>query len=145
VTLPSLVGVTTPTYTERERANIDLILALRAAPFGERRRFLHPDLRHHWRGFAFLAELTGLGAAGYTAQSISDRVDTIEDIVAKGDRVWAVWTLHGHHTGPLFGIPATGRRLSVLEVGIWRIQDDLVAEAWFFGDEVTLLRQLAGS
>lgn len=142
---PSLVATaatTDPNYTAQERANIELILALRAAPFAERRRFLHPDVRHHRRGFAFLAELAGLGIAGYTAQSISDRVDTIEDIVAKDDRVWAVWTLHGRHTGPLFGIPATGRQLDVLELGIWRILDNLVAEAWFFGDELTLLRQL---
>lgn len=131
-----------PDYTARERRNIELILALRAAPFAQRRRFLHPQMRHHRKGFAGSAELTGLGAGGYTAESIRDRVDTVEDIVAKDDRVWAVWTIRGTHTGPLFGIPATGRTFEILEAGIWRIEGELVAEAWFFGDDLALLRQL---
>ncbi|MFI9510350.1 ester cyclase [Nocardia sp. NPDC052566] len=131
-----------PGYTERELRNIELILALRAASFAQRKRFMHPQLRHHRRGFGGLATMTGLGADGYTARSIGDRVDTVEDIVAKDDRVWAVWTLRGTHTGPLFGIPATGRKLAILEAGIWRIEGELVAEAWFFGDELALLQQL---
>lgn len=132
----------TPAYTIQEQSNIALILALRAAPFHERRQFMHPSLRHHRRGFAYLASLMDEDNTGYTGQSISDRVDTIEDIVAKDDRVWAVWTLRGHHTGTLFGIPATGRPLEITEIGIWRIEDNLIAEAWFFGDELALLRQL---
>ncbi|TCO62755.1 ester cyclase [Actinocrispum wychmicini] len=126
-------------YTAQEESNMALVLALRAAPHAERGRFMHPNLRHHRRGFAFLNDLV---PNGYNGQSVSDRVDTVEDIIAKDDRVWAVWTLRGHHTGTLFGIPATGRSLEVTEMGIWRIQDGLVAEAWFFGDELTLLRQL---
>lgn len=140
-----LVGTNLPqrfasaTYTDRERRNIELILALRAAPHAERRRYTHPRLRHHRRGFAALAQRDD---DGYTADSIGDRVDTIEDIIAKDDRVWAVWTLRGTHTGPLFGIPATGRRVEVLETGLWRIEGDLVVEAWFFADELALIRQL---
>lgn len=140
--LVATVSPALPAYTAQERSNIELVLALRAAPIEERRRFQHPRLRHHRRGFAGLSELSGLGADGYSAGSISDRIDTIEDIVAKDDRVWAVWTLRGTHTGPLFGIQATGRTVEVLEAGIWRIEDDLVAESWFFGDELALLRQL---
>ncbi|MFI6577923.1 ester cyclase [Nocardiopsis sp. NPDC050513] len=145
-----LVGAVPPlppppaSYTDRERANIDLVLALRAAPFEERRRYTHPDMRRHRNGFGHLAHAYAARAEGpgYTASTISDRVDTVEDVIAKDDRVWAVWTLRGTHTGPLFGIPATGRRVEVLEVGIWRIEDGLVAEAWFFGDELGLLRQI---
>jgi predicted ester cyclase len=90
-----------------------------------------------------LADITGMkDGSGYDANSIFNRVDTIEDIIAKGDRVWAVWTMRGVHAGQLFGIPATGRTVEVIEVGLWRIADGLVAEAWFFGDELALLRQL---
>nr|WP_052477697.1 ester cyclase [Kibdelosporangium sp. MJ126-NF4]CEL13360.1 hypothetical protein [Kibdelosporangium sp. MJ126-NF4]CTQ99050.1 hypothetical protein [Kibdelosporangium sp. MJ126-NF4] len=126
-------------YTEQELANIALIRALRAAPVDGRSRFLHPNLRHHRRGFAFLGSLVD---GGYTAESIADRTDDIDDILAKDDRVWAVWTIKGHHTGPLYGIQATGRPLEITEVGIWRIENGLIIEAWFFGDELTLLRQL---
>ncbi|MET7994505.1 cyclic nucleotide-binding domain-containing protein [Amycolatopsis sp. NPDC005232] len=34
---------------------------------------------------------------GITSNSLPDRHDVIEDIVAKGDRVWAVWSLKAIH------------------------------------------------
>lgn len=130
-------------YTAEEQANIEVIRKLRSVPFGERKNYMHPAMvRHRW-GFASLADITGMkDGAGYDSRTVSDRVDTIEDIIAKGDRVWAVWTMRGTHTGQLFGIPATGRPIEILEAGIWRLQDGLVIEAWFFGDEFRLLRQL---
>ena len=139
--LPS--GTDPRSYTAEERANIETVLQLRSAPFSQRKNYMHPAMvRHRW-GFASLADITGMkDGAGYDARTCSDRVDTIEDLIAKDDRVWAVWTMRGTHTGQLFGIPATGRPIEVLETGIWRLQDGLVAEAWFFGDELRLLRQL---
>ena len=130
-------------YTPQEQANIETVLKLRAAPFSERKNYMHQAMvRHRW-GFASLADITGMkDGTGYDASTCSDRVDTIEDLIAKGDRVWAVWTMRGTHTGQLFGIPATGKPIEVLEAGIWRLQDGLVIEAWFFGDELRLLRQL---
>jgi SnoaL-like polyketide cyclase len=50
--------------------------------------------------------------------------------------------MRGTHTGQLFGIPPTGKPIEILEAGIWRLADGLVVEAWFFGDELRLLRQL---
>ena len=139
--LPS--GTDPRTYTPEEQANIETVVRLRSAPFSERKNYTHPAMvRHRW-GFASLADITGMkDGAGYDARTCSDRVDTIEDLIAKDDRVWAVWTMRGTHTGQLFGIPATGRPIEVLETGIWRLEDGLVAEAWFFGDELRLLRQL---
>jgi predicted ester cyclase len=130
-------------YTPQEQANIETVLKLRSAPFSERKNHMHPAMvRHRW-GFASLADVTGMkDGAGYDASTCSDRVDTIEDLIAKDDRVWAVWTMRGTHTGQLFGIPPTGKPIEILEAGIWRLADGLVIEAWFFGDELRLLRQL---
>lgn len=130
-------------YTEEERRNLETILTLRSVSFAERRKFMAEGFRHHRWGMANLADLSGMrDGSGYDANSVAGRIDGIEDIVAKGDRVWAVWTLRGTHSGQLFGIPATGAQLEVLEIGVWRLQDGLVAEAWFFADELGLLRQL---
>jgi hypothetical protein len=136
-------GTDPRSYTPREQANIETVLKLRSAPFRERRKYMPPAMvRHRW-GFASLADVTGMkDGAGYDAGTCSDRVDTIEDLIAKDDRVWAVWTMRGTHTGQLFGIPATGQPIEILEAGIWRLVDGLVIEAWFFGDELRLLRQL---
>jgi predicted ester cyclase len=130
-------------YTLQEQANIEIVLKLRSAPFSERKNYMHPAMvRHRW-GFASLADVTGMkDGVGYDASTCSDRVDTIEDLIAKDDRVWAVWTMRGTHTGQLFGIPPTGKPIEILEAGIWRLADGLVIEAWFFGDELRLLRQL---
>ena len=71
-----------------------------------------------------------------------DRVDVIADVIAEGDRVGMMWRLQGTHRGCFFGIPATGKRLDIWEIGIFRVADGKIAEGWFMADEVGVLRQL---
>ncbi|MFI0374128.1 ester cyclase [Actinomadura sp. 1N219] len=125
-------------YTREERRNLDIIRELRRAPVDARKRFMAPGYKVHRRGMAHLAERGG----GYTRESIADRADDIEDMIAKGDRVWAIWTIRGTHTGLLYGVEATGRPIEILEVGVWRLADGLVEEAWFFADELALVSAL---
>ncbi|MFI6316010.1 ester cyclase [Nonomuraea sp. NPDC050556] len=135
-----LVGTPSPDgHTEEELRNLETIRRLRGVPAARRREFMTRDVVIHRHGMAHLGALRGVG---YDPDGIADRVDHIEDMVAKGDRVWAVWTIRGTHTGPLFGAAPTGRPLEVLEVGIWRLVDGKVAEAWFFADEYALARAL---
>jgi len=132
-----------PALTDRERANIALVQTFRSVPFAERARYTVPGFKPSRIGMAGLAALLPAGSGpGYTAASIPDRTDRITDILAHGDRVWATWLIEGTHEGPLYGVAPTGRRLSVLEVGQWRIRNGLIAEAWFFVDEFALLSQL---
>ncbi|QIB47271.1 ester cyclase [Streptomyces aureoverticillatus] len=145
--MPSLVSRTAagpvPVHTAEERRNLATILALRRATVEGRRAFLAPGCRVHRHGMAHLAARGGFtDGSGYAADSIADRHDHIEDIVAKGDRVWAIWTIRGTHTGPLFGIAPTGKPLNTLELGIWRLTDGKVVEAWFFADEYGLAETL---
>ncbi len=53
---------------------------------------------------------------------------TIEDIVAEGDTVVVRNTWHGTHTGPLFGIPTTGKPFTLTGFVLWRIRDGKIAE-----------------
>ena len=131
-----------PTLTEQERANLELVLKLRALPFAERAKYTVADFRPSRMGMVNLAELKEPDAPGYNAESIPDREDEILDVIAHGDRVWATWLIRGTHLGPLHGIAPTGRTVAVTEVGQWRIQDGLITEAWFLVDELGLLRQL---
>ncbi|MFJ2833260.1 ester cyclase [Streptomyces sp. NPDC087263] len=131
-----------PTLSEQERSNIQFVLKFRALPFAERSNYTVEGFRPSRMGMANLGELNTGEGPNYTADSIPDREDDILDIIAKGDRVWATWLIRGTHGGALYGIPATGNKVEVLEVGQWRIQDDLIAEAWFFVDELALVRQL---
>jgi hypothetical protein len=132
-----------PELTQQERDNIEFALRFRALPFAERKNYTIPDFRPNRSGMPGLADLlTDGGPGGYNAQSIPDRVDEITAIIAKGNRVWATWQIRGTHLGAMYGVPATGNTIDVLEVGQWQIEDGLVTEAWFFVDELSLVRQL---
>ncbi|MEU5397776.1 ester cyclase [Streptomyces sp. NPDC005963] len=131
-----------PRHTQQERDNLDLIRRYRSAVFAERASFLKPGATVTRIGMKTLSETSGLGRHGYLADSLSDRRDEITDIIAKGDMVWAVWTLRARHTGVLFGMPPTGRSIAIVEMAMWRIEDHRIAEHWYFADELDLLRQL---
>lgn len=132
----------TAPYTEEEQGNIELVRKFRAVPLEERAAFLKPDATVNRIGMASLSDLSGLGMGGYRKDSLPDRHDIIEDIIAKGDRVWAVWSLTATHTGSLYGFPASGNRINITEMAIWRFEGGLVAEHWYFADDFALLRQI---
>jgi steroid delta-isomerase-like uncharacterized protein len=67
---------------------------------------------------------------------------TIEDIVAEGDRVVVRNTWRGTHLGTFNGIPASGNRVEVTGIVIWRIADGEIAERWACIDTPVLLAQL---
>lgn len=137
----SLFDAPSPTYTEQELANLDLVRRYRAARASERAPFLAPDFVRHRAGFKNIAELWG-GPGGMDDQSMLDRENVLIDLTAKDDRVWGIWRVVGTHTGTLYGIPATQRHVDVVEVGLWRCENGLIAEAWYFGDDLALVRQL---
>lgn len=58
---------------------------------------------------------------------------------------WAVTehTLSGTHDGPLFGVPPTGRKLSVETCVVWELADTRVRGEIVYFDLATLLRQAA--
>ncbi|MBB5078944.1 ester cyclase [Nonomuraea endophytica] len=122
-------------YTQEELRNLEVVRALRRATVEGRKAYMSPGVRIHRRGMAHLAARSG---ASYTPEGLPDRADEIHAMIAKGDRVWAVWTIHATHDGHLFGQEPTGRPVEVLEVGIWRLADGKVVEAWFLADEYAL-------
>jgi predicted ester cyclase len=131
-----------PTLTDEEMANLELVLHFRSVPFTERGKYTVEGFRPGRIGMATLAALNTDPGRHYDRHSIPDRVDRIVDVIVHGDRVWATWLIEGTHQGYLYGIPPTGRQVSVLELGQWRIENGLIAEAWFFVDELALIQQL---
>lgn len=78
----------------------------------------------------------------YLRTAFPDRVDIIERVVAEGDTVGLLFRLTATHTGNLFGIPPTGRKVNVYEIALLRIVKGQMVEGWFMMDEAELLRQL---
>jgi len=67
---------------------------------------------------------------------------TVEDQIAEGDKVVSRWTATGTHTGDLMGIPPTGNRVEISGVTINRFSGGKIAEDWYQGDDLGMMRQL---
>ena len=72
------------------------------------------------------------GAKGYkqfeTAffKGFPDWIETIEDVIAEGDKVLVRFTATGTHTGEFLGLAPTGKKVTVKAVQIWRLVDGMV-------------------
>jgi predicted ester cyclase len=63
-----------------------------------------------------------------------------------GNYVCAQWRTQGTHTGALFGMAATGRRICFDTAEAYELDDiGRVTASWTFGDTGVLFRQLEGS
>ena len=120
-----------------------MVAGYRAARVSERAPYLSPDFKRHRAGFTHIGELWDhQGPGGMDDQSVADRENVLIELTAKDDKVWGIFRVVGTHTGPLYGIPSTGRHIDVIEVGLWRVEDGVIVEAWYFGDELGMLRAL---
>lgn len=79
---------------------------------------------------------------GEYRSAFSDIEDVIEDMIGEGDRVVTRWRLEATHTGEFRGIPATGRRIRVTGIGIFRFEDGKVVESWDSMDQLGMMQQL---
>lgn len=71
---------------------------------------------------------------------------TIDDQIAEGDKVCSRATTRGTHQGEIFGIPATGKVVTMTGMTIVRIVEGQIAESWVKNDVMGLMNQLgAGS
>jgi len=75
-------------------------------------------------------------------QAFPDYHVDLEDVIAEGDRVVVRERITGTNTGPLLGMPATGRPICVEAIDILRIADGVVIEHWGIADSTTMVRQL---
>ena len=110
------------------------------------REVLSPSYKRRRGGIEHLAanarDQAFPGPGSYLRGAFPDRTDTIEDIVADGDRVGMLFRVRGTHKGNFFGIAPTDKPFDILELGIFRLADGKITEAWFMADELGLLLQL---
>ena len=71
-----------------------------------------------------------------------DWYETIEDIVAEGDKVWVRFTGSGTHRGEWRGLASTGKKITFTGVQIWRVVDGKVVEKDSIIDLLDALKQL---
>ena len=71
-----------------------------------------------------------------------DIQDTVEDIVAEGDKVVVRWMSRGTHQGEYMGIAPTGRHVTFTGMRLFRFAENQIAESWVNIDERGLQEQL---
>ena len=71
-----------------------------------------------------------------------DMTGTIEDLIAEGDKVAARLTFRGTHTGPMMGIPPTGKQVRVSGIHIMRYANGKLVEHWGNNDDLGMMQQL---
>ncbi|MCP8323656.1 MAG: ester cyclase [Candidatus Methylarchaceae archaeon HK02M2] len=84
-----------------------------------------------------LKQLFTMGFTGFP-----DWHETIEDIIAEGDKVWVRLSYTGTHTGEFMGLPPTGKKITSKGVDIYRIVNGKLAEYWNVIDNVDMFKQI---
>ena len=89
-----------------------------------------PDFQNH--GLHQTADLkTDQDAVHAEKKAFPDLRMSVQQLVAEGDKVAVLWTFQGTHTGSGYeGLPATGTRVEVRGITIWRIVDGRIVEEW---------------
>jgi hypothetical protein len=85
-------------------------------------------------GMKMVASIFGGGFSGWNI--------ALEDQIAEGDKVSTRWAASATNTGPLMGMPPTGKPVSVTGVNVARFAEGKIVESWFNFDMLTLLQQV---
>ncbi|MGD9021724.1 MAG: ester cyclase [Lysobacterales bacterium] len=75
-------------------------------------------------------------------ETFPDAMLTIEQMVAEGDRVAAFVTYTGTQTGQMGPFPPSGKTVFLEFIGLFRIENDKIAEIWVTWDNLAVLTQL---
>jgi steroid delta-isomerase-like uncharacterized protein len=67
---------------------------------------------------------------------------TIDKIIAEGDLVAVRFLAEGSNTGAANGLPATGKRVRIPGMTIFRMVDGKIVEEWASFDQLDFMRQL---
>lgn len=65
-----------------------------------------------------------------------------EDPVIEGDMIGFRWIFSATHTGDFYGVPATGKRITIEGFDIMRIRNGKITDAWVYQDTASLFAQL---
>ena len=100
-----------------------------------------PDfVNHGLHRDASLAE--DQAAVHFEKQACPDLKITFGPMVAEGDLVSVLWVFHGTNTARVGWLPATGAKIEVKGITIWRIADGKIREEWTTFDELSVLREV---
>jgi steroid delta-isomerase-like uncharacterized protein len=74
--------------------------------------------------------------------AFADVVVVPEKLIAEDDLVTIYWIARGTNTGTGNGLPATGKKVELPGITIWRIVDGKIKEEWSAFDQLSMMKQL---
>ncbi len=80
-------------------------------------------------------------AVRWEKQALPDLKMTVDRMVAEGDLVSVMWRLQGTNTAAANPLPATGVKLELRGITVWRIVDGRIREEWTSFDRLGIIRQ----
>lgn len=108
-------------------------------------KLVTPTFRRHSDAAGEPAVRSRAGLVAFLQEEVTtfpDAHETIEDLIAEGDRVAARHVFRGTQEGPIGSLPPTGRTMEATYLAIYRIEAGRIAEAWAEWDTRTGLQQL---
>jgi predicted ester cyclase len=85
---------------------------------------------------------TDQAAVHWEKQELPDLRMTVGPMVAEGDLVSVLWVLRGTNTAPIGWLPATGVKIELRGITIWRIVDGRIRDEWTAFDTLRVVRQI---
>jgi steroid delta-isomerase-like uncharacterized protein len=79
---------------------------------------------------------------GVFRTAFPDYRDTLDEMVADGDRVATRWTFRGTHLGQFQGIAPTNKPVTIRGMSIFRVSEGQIVEDWTEMDILGLLQQI---
>jgi predicted ester cyclase len=105
--------------------------------------FIAPNFLNHDPSPGFSPDLEGLKQAyNHFLDANPDGYHVVEDMIAEGDKVMTRLSAYGTQTGELFGIPPTGKQVSMTAIAIHRIANGKIVEHWSELDNLGMMQQL---
>jgi len=66
----------------------------------------------------------------------------IDNMIVKGDRVMARYTISGIHKGELMGQPPTNERVTITGIDVFRLDEGKVVEHWDAAHQMSVISPL---
>jgi predicted ester cyclase len=105
--------------------------------------FVAPTFVNHDPPPGFTPDLEGLKRANdHFLAAAPDGYHVVEDMIAEGEKVMTRLSAYGTHTGELFGVPPSDKRVSMTAIAIHRIENGKIVEHWSEVDNLGLMQQL---
>jgi steroid delta-isomerase-like uncharacterized protein len=82
-----------------------------------------------------------MAAAREERTAMPDMQITVNRMVAEGDLVAVHWTAWGTNTQPGMGLPATGKKIKVSGITIFRFKAGRISEEWSAWNMLSVLKQ----